>query len=124
MVKFLSDEWIDALDRAAAGQPALDTAIAGRDVVIDYDVDGVRYHVAICDSRVCFRPGPSACPTITFVTDRATAAGIAKGVLNAQRAFLEGQLRVTGDVLSLTRAQALFATLPDVYALVREHTEF
>jgi putative sterol carrier protein len=56
--------------------------------------------------------------------DRATAAAIAQGTLSAQRAFMQGQLRVEGDTLTLSTTAGSLRDLDDVYADVRAGTDW
>lgn len=127
MVRFLSPEWVDALDRAvsdAAPLPASGHSPSALTLEIEHDVEGRRYHLAIRDGHVRFRSGPAAHATVRFCADRATAAAIARGALSAQQAFMGGHLRVGGDVAALARAQSVFAALDDVFAAVRADTDF
>jgi putative sterol carrier protein len=124
VVRFLSPEWVAALDRAASTHPDLAGATAEVDLVVEHHVAGIWYHVSLDHGRVRFTSGPATAPTVTFSTDRRTAAAIARGELSAQRAFMAGRLRVAGDVIALTRAQAVFARLPDIFAQVRADTEY
>jgi putative sterol carrier protein len=61
-------------------------------------------------------------PDLTFTQDRATAGAIARGELSAQAAFLDGRLRVGGDLSAArSRARAL-AAIADVFASPRAVT--
>ncbi len=127
MVRFLSREWVDALDRAVADAelgPRPGDAASALTMEIEHDVDGWRYHLEVNDGKVRFCPGPAPHATVRFCADRATAAAIARGTLSAQRAFMGGHLRVAGDVAALSRAQPVFAALDDVFAAVRAATDF
>ena len=120
MATFLSAEWIDELDAAAAAI----TVEALPALCIEHFVDDFVYHVAYEDSRVRFRVGEAQQPTVRITTDRVTAASIARGELSAQRAFMNGFLRVDGDTLRLANAQPSLRLLPDFFADVRETTEW
>ena len=120
MARFLSIEWIDALD-AAASAINLEALPA---LCIEHHVDGFVYHVAYEDGCVHFRVGEAQEPTVRFTTDRVTAASIARGELSAQRAFMNGFLRVDGDTLRLANAQPSLRQLPDFFADMRSTTEW
>ena len=51
-------------------------------------------------------------------------AAIASGTASAQRAFMTGQLRVGGDLRALVEAQDAMAAIGDVFASVRQRTDF
>lgn len=122
MVRFLSPEWVDALDRAAASTGPCSSDLEG--LVVAYAVDDGGYHVAFTAEGMRVRPGAPDPATVTFRLDRATAAAIAQGTSSAQRAFMSGRLRIGGDATALVRAQAAIAALGDVFAIVRPETEW
>jgi putative sterol carrier protein len=124
VLRFLSPEWIEALDQAAAARPVGAAAVALAPIVVEHDVDGDRYHVVVEGGRVRVVAGASRAATVTFASDRETATAIARGELSAQRAFMAGRLRIGGDVTALTLTQGVFAELHDLFAPVRAQTEF
>ncbi len=120
MVRFLSADWLTALDRAASGL-AIDPTVA---LCVEHVVDDVVYHVRYADGRVRVLPGAAESPTVRVRADRATAAAIAQGTLSAQRAFMQGQLSVEGDTLMLSTTPASLRGLDDVYTEVRANTDW
>ena len=70
------------------------------------------------------RPGDAEAPDVSFATDRETAAGIARGETNAQRALAAGRLRVHGNIETLVARAAAFVALEDVFAAVRAGTTY
>ncbi|QXC60389.1 SCP2 sterol-binding domain-containing protein [Aquihabitans sp. G128] len=128
MLSFLSPEWLGALDEAARLDPALATATAAIDLVVEQRVtepDGseVAYHVVFDHGRVSVVGGPAQEATVRFRQDRATALAIAAGVDSAQRAFMTGRLQVGGDLRVLLDQQDALAALDDVFAGVRARTD-
>ena len=83
----------------------------------------IRWHVTIDDGEVGLADGPAVEPDLRFTTDYATAAQIAAGALGAQRAFVEGRLRVGGDLGVLIRHQKALSTIDDALASVRARTQ-
>jgi hypothetical protein len=125
VVTFLTDAWVDALDAAARAHPApAPAADALHDLVIGYDVDGFAYHLVFGIDGVRARRGVAPDATVTFRCDRATAAEIARGESNAQRAFMAGRLRIGGDASALLRVHSAIAALPDLFAAVRPDTDY
>ncbi len=125
MPRYLSDEWLRALDEAAR-----DCTVPGNitieHVVRDGADDGgeVRYHVVVDGARVRFVGGPAPRPTVTFHEDRATAIAIAKGELSAPAAFLSGRLSVGGDLRALTANTSAVAAVDAAVAAVRAVTTY
>lgn len=119
----MSPEWIASLDSAARGDDEVRRAAAELDVVIQQTVTGVppdhhrhSYHVVLTPSAVGVREGPAAGPTISFTADYHTAIAISRGQLDAQSAFVEGRLRVGGDLRRLLDAQTALAGLTHVFS--------
>ena len=127
MPELFSDEWIDVLDALARGDDELRAAAAEIDVVIQQTVvatDGARsYHVVLTPDDVGVRPGPAPAPTITFTADHETAAAIANGDESAQTAFIDGRLRLGGDLRKLLEAQSAVARLGDTFSAARTDPE-
>jgi putative sterol carrier protein len=61
---------------------------------------------------------------VTLTEDRSTAVAVARGERSAQEAFMDGEVRVGGDIGELLAAQAALARLGDVFASVRADTDF
>jgi SCP-2 sterol transfer family len=131
VLQFLSAGWLSALDgvlRAdgglgprfatspvAIGQEVADTGDGGEPIVVRYVVvlDGAGGRVA-----------SDAPADVTFACDRTTAAELAQGVLNAQRALTSGRLKIKGEVDRLVAASGALAALGDLLAGLRADTEF
>lgn len=119
-MEFLSDEWIDALDAAGAlaTLPA-DLHLVVQQVVLGDDGPESSFVVRVLDGRVSVTAGVASDAEVTFTQDRATALAVATGATSAQAAFMDGRLRVGGDLrLVLDRADEL-AAVADVFAAAR-----
>jgi putative sterol carrier protein len=125
VVRFLTDDWVAALDAAGRAR-STDTSLAPtlHGLVIGYDVDGFAYHLTFDGDGVRAYAGPAPNATVTFRCDRETAAAIARGESNAQRAFMSGRLRIGGDASALLRVHGAVAALPDLFAAVRPATDY
>lgn len=130
-MRYLSAEWFDAASEAVSADDALAAALAGvaltiEQVVVDGGGAGatVTWHVAIADGKVALAAGPAPRADVRFTTDRATAAAVASGTLSAQRAFVEGHLRVGGDLSALITHQRAVAAVDDALAPLRPRTTY
>jgi putative sterol carrier protein len=121
---FLSAEWVAALDAAATGSSVPNgLRLVVQQIVPDGDGGGeVAYAVRIADGTVRVASGRADDADVTFTQDRATAAAIATGELSAQAAFIDGRLRVGGDLSALLEHTAALAALDDVFASARAAT--
>jgi hypothetical protein len=127
VVEYLSPEWLAAAANLVAADPTLAAAAEAHDLVVEYLVeqpdehaaDPVVYHLRLSGGAAALvaRPAPEA--DVRFRCDHATALAIAKGALGAQRAFMEGRLRIGGDVRAIVAAQEVFAAVGDVLAPLR-----
>jgi len=129
-VQYLSPEWMAAAGRALAADAELGAATAGLDLTICQTVTGgphgdVTWHVTLGEGVVRLVPGPPEEPaTVRFSTDYATATAVATGELAAQRAFVEGRLRVGGDLSQLITHHRTLAAVDDALVAVRATTTY
>jgi SCP-2 sterol transfer family len=146
-VRYLSAEWIDAASAAIAADDALPAALAGVTLTVEQTVTDapggspgpgdpalpggpgrpggiVTWHISIDDGKVALTPGPAPRPDLRFTTSYDTAARVAAGRLPAQRAFVEGRLRVGGDLSLLVTHMRAIAAVDDALAPVRARTTY
>ena len=127
MVRFLSPEWIAALDAAAreATVPA-GVQLTIQQVVTDGGGDGgeVSYHLVLEDGRLQVRPGEAGKADVTLVQSREVAAALSRGELNAQQALEAGRLKLRGDIGHLAREGKALGAMEDVFAAVRAVTSY
>ena len=108
MTAFLSDDWFDTMAATAAAiEPPADLRLTIEQQI----VDGERWTVRIGGGRVSVVRGPAEDADVWVVTDAATAAGIRAGEVSAQRSFLDGKLRVGGDIAALIEHRDHLAAL-------------
>lgn len=100
MAAFASLAWINSLSDAAASasvDPTLRITIEQR----ISGTDDAAWHFEFADGAVTAKAGAAAQPTITLSSSLAVAAAIHAGELSPQRAFLDGDLRIGGDLNAL-----------------------
>lgn len=139
MLRFLSDEWIAALDDAARSSAALTGVLlsdeeGGASVVVQHVVTGVptttdpagevAYHVVLDDGPTRVSRGRADDPTVTFTQTYDTARAVASGATSAQAAFMAGELRLGGRVDLLLAHHGALTGIDDVFADVRARTEW
>ena len=127
MVRFLSPEWIAALDAAAreATVPAGVQLTIQQVVTDDGGGDGdVSYHLVLDDGRLQVLPGLAAAADVTLVQTREVAAALSRGELNAQQALEAGRLKLRGDIGHLGREGRALSAMEDVFAAVRAATSY
>ena len=122
MVRFLSDEWFDEVNRSSPTVPA------DIELVLEQRVTGgpngdLTYQVRVAAGVVSVGP-PSGPADITLLLDHAAAVALATGTLSTHDAFLAGRVRLRGNVTRLEAAGAAFAALDRAMALINERTTY
>jgi len=113
--------WLDELDAAArtASIPT-DLRLTIQQVVTDGPGgQELAYVVEAADGVLSVRPGRADQADITFTQDLATARAVQRGELSAQAAFIEGRLRLGGDVRAVLDRAGILASIDDVFAATR-----
>ncbi|MEO8692550.1 MAG: SCP2 sterol-binding domain-containing protein [Acidimicrobiales bacterium] len=125
MVKFLTDEWVSALDHEASayGAPIAATFVVEYRVQLDPDETFV-YQIRFDADRVTVSKGAPSAATVVLSTNRVTAHGIATNTMSAQAAFMAGQLRLDGDTMAMVRNHDALTALDDIFEAVRTITEY
>ncbi len=75
------------------------------------DTTSTYWHVVIVDGSARVRPGVHRTPDVTLTVDVATATAITEGRTSAQREFLDGRIRIVGDIAALMAAREALAPL-------------
>lgn len=128
-MRYLSLDWIDAVDQAvAANEPIQELVpvheIGVTQVVTDGPEGDITYHLQVGDGAIAFAAGPADPEHVRMEQSWETAVAVATGSLNAQEAFVSGQIRLHGDQQRLLDSQPLFGALDSVFKAVREETVY
>lgn len=106
------------LDLPAPGAPVLTTTVGRRDTAAPVRLqfrltgpDGGDFHVIIDGDRVTRRPGLIAEPDATLEATTADWRAVREGKLDRVRAFLDGKLRINGDLTLFMLHEAQLARL-------------
>src|SRR5690625_2460953 len=126
-VRYLSPEWLAAAAEALADDPTLREVASDVDVTIEQTfADGpegtVCWHVVLREGQATLTPGPTEHADLRFTTTWNTAVAIARAETAAPAAFIDGRLRVGGDLSLLLRHQRRLAAVNDVLATLRAKT--
>ena len=129
MIQYLSDDWLQAANDAVSTNNDLTTAAKAQSLTIDYEVTGapdgkVTYGIVFNDGTVAIEAGKHKDASASFSLDYPTATEIAKGDLSAQAAFMQGRLKLAGDVTVLVRQYQMIDGLSDALAGLRTDTAF
>jgi hypothetical protein len=129
-VQYLSEEWIGAAD-AALAQAWADVSDGGSpSTSIRWEVTGapqgkVVYSVHFGPDGAGVSPGSTDDePDATMAVDYDTAVAIAQGDSSPQVAFMQGSLKLGGDVMVLVERAGALEGLGDALGSLRERTEY
>ena len=129
MVRYLSLDWIDAVAGNVAaderlGELARQHEIGFTQVVTGGPEGDVTYHLQVGGGRIDFAAGSAEPEHVRMEQTWDTAVAVANGSLNAQEAFVNGQIRLHGDQQRLLDSQPVFGALDSVFSAVREQTTY
>jgi hypothetical protein len=129
MIRYLSLDWINALsEEVAASEPLRSLArhhqINVTQVVTNGPEGDITYHLQVNDGEASFGAGAADPEDVRMQQEWSTAVAVATGELNAQEAFISGQILLFGDQQKLLESQPVFGALDTVFASVRERTTY
>lgn len=116
-VKFLSDEWATTMTDALNSSDEFQKAASGQQVKLQQVVtdapDGeVKYYFTIDGGKAQVALGDLADAEATITQNYETAVAIVKQELNAQNAFMQGKLKISGNMMKLMQLQGVFNAMP------------
>lgn len=116
-VKFLSEEWAKEMTgalnssedfkRAAGEQQAM-----LQQIITDAPEGEAKYYFQLEDGKAQVALGELEGAEATISQSYDTAAAINRQELNAQQAFMQGKLKITGNMMKLMQLQGVFNAMP------------
>ena len=128
MAKFLSQEYMDVQKKLSEGQPERPGTTARMQYVVTGAPDGdVKYYWVLENGKLLEATlGEDADAEVTLTQSYEDAVKIAKGELDANAAFMQGRIKVTGNMQKLMQLMPL-TNAPEYKELqkeLRSQTEF
>lgn len=125
----MSLDWIEAVATEAATSGAIAEAAAScpigvTQVVTDAPEGTVIYSLQTTNGSFTFSAGQAFPEDVRFEQTWETAIGVATGAMNAQEAFIQGRILLTGDQQKLMDSQPLFSAMGPIFDSVRDRTEY
>ncbi|HVL81402.1 MAG TPA: SCP2 sterol-binding domain-containing protein [Actinomycetota bacterium] len=117
MAKFLSEEWGDQVrdalnDDETARNAAKGVQLTMQQVVNNVPGEGeIRYWTKIDDGSFEGGRGENPEADVTIIQEYETAAAMNRGELNAQAAFMQGKIKVQGNMGKLLQHQGTLQAL-------------
>lgn len=109
-VKFLTNEWAQAVTDALNSHPGFKQAMGSTDMSIQFNTtDGpegnVDYYMATSGGEANVEIGQLDDPDVKIAENYETAKAISSGELNTQTAFMTGKIKVEGNLAKLMMNQ-------------------
>ncbi|HEV3473085.1 MAG TPA: SCP2 sterol-binding domain-containing protein [Actinomycetota bacterium] len=117
-VKFLSDEWAQEVTNALNASEDFQSAASGQSVKLQQVVtdtpDGgeQKYFFTLEGGKVQVGLGEITDAEATLTQSYETAVAITKQELNPQNAFMQGKLKISGNMMKLMQLQGVFNAMP------------
>ncbi len=111
-VRFLSEEWAQAVTDALNEHAGFKGSIGGADLSIQFVTTDspsggeIPYYLAASGGDAGLTLGTTDDPDATVTQTYKTATAISQGELNTQTAFMTGKLKVTGNLAKLMMHQS------------------
>ena len=123
-VKFLSEDWARTVTDALNASEEFQQAAANQNVKIQQIVtdppEGAgKYYFALEDGKARIDVGEVADAEATLSQDYETAVAISKRELNPQNAFMQGRLKIQGNMMKLMQLAGVLNAMPGALS----HTE-
>ena len=121
-VKFLSDEWAQALRSELNENESFKEAAAGKTATIQQVIGGgdseVHYWISIADGVIDMGIGDATNADATITETYDTAVALAKSELSPVTAFMTGKVKIAGNMGMLLGLQSVLALLPGAMAAI------
>lgn len=121
-VKFLSEEWAQALRAELNSSEGFKEAAAGKTATIQQVIGGgddeVHYWIRLADGAIDIGIGDADGADATITETYDTAVALAKSELSPVTAFMTGKVKIAGNMGMLLGLQDVLALLPSAMAAI------
>ena len=121
-VKFLSEEWAEALKTELNRDEAFRQAASGKRATIQQIITGdgepMHYWITIVDGTIDLGVGDVGDEDATITQSYESAAALARGELSPVTAFMTGKLKVAGNMGMILGLQGALSQLPSAMAKI------
>ena len=116
-IQFLSQEWADEMTKALNASEDFQKAASGQSaklqqVVTDAPQGEVKYYFKLEGGQAEVQLGELADAEATITQNYETAVGVTKQEINAQNAFMQGKLKISGNMMKLMQLQSVVNAMP------------
>ena len=122
-VKFLSQEWAEQISAALNSSAEFRSAATSKgvglqQVVKDAPEGEIRYYFALEDGDASIALGELTNPDATVEQSYETAVAMSRGEIGASQAFMQGKLKISGNMMKLMQLQGVLGAMPSAIKTV------
>ena len=123
-VKFQSEEFFNQANQAIAADEGVQNAARGKNVavqIVTTDAPGrgqIKTYLKIIEGVPEVGLGEVEKPDATITQNYETAAALDKGELNAQNAFMQGKIKIKGNLMKMMQLQGFLQALAPASAKI------
>jgi putative sterol carrier protein len=121
-VRFLSDEWAQALKAELNASETFKEAAVGKTATIQQVIGGAdgetHYWISLADGAIDMGIGDAAEADATITETYDTAVAMARSELSPVTAFMTGKVKIAGNMGMLLGLQNVLALLPGAMAAI------
>lgn len=124
-VKFLTEEWARSMTEALNASEDFKRAAGNQQTKLQQVVTGapdggeVKYYFALDNGTADVSLGELADAEATITQTYDTAVALNKQELNPQMAFMQGKLKISGNMMKLMQLQGVFSAMPKAVSAVQ-----
>lgn len=117
-VKFLSDEWLSEVETRLNANDTFLNAAKGQSARLLNEVTGapggdVKYGFVLDGGKVQLVKGDLESPEATLTQSYEAAVSMSKQEITGQQAFMQGKLKISGNLMKMMQMQGVFGSMPD-----------
>jgi putative sterol carrier protein len=123
-IKFLTDQWAKTMTEALNSSEDFKKAASGQQaklqqIVTDAPDSGeVKYYFKLEDGTADVSLGELTDAEATITQNYDTAVALDKQELNPQNAFMQGKIKISGNMMKLMQLQSVISAMPKAVAEV------
>ena len=112
-VKFMSDEYLKEVETRLNSHEGFQSAAKGQSAKLQQEITGapegdVRYWWQIDNGKASLGRGDLEGAEATMTQNYETAVAMSKGEITGQAAFMQGKMKISGNLMKMMQLQAAF----------------
>jgi putative sterol carrier protein len=116
-VKFLSDEWLSEVESRLNANDTFQSAAKGQSARLQNEITGApdgdkKYGFVLDGGKVQLIQGDIENPEATLTQSYEAAVSMSKQEMTGQQAFMQGKLKISGNLMKMMQLQGVFGSMP------------